>query len=68
MGNGFADPRQIAGLGMHAIANDHSLAEGQPWIGAIPVHEFVARMAMARLGIRAGKTIENGVLRDFSIR
>ena len=53
---------------MHATANNHSLAEGQPWLGAVPVHEFVDGVAIAALGIRAGQAIENRRLRDFKIR
>jgi hypothetical protein len=57
----------MTGLEMYAIADNHSLAERQPWLGAVPVHEFVNGVAVTALGIRAGKAVENGGLRDFKI-
>ena len=40
---------------MHALENNHSLAERQPWVGAVPVHEFVNGVAIPALGIGAGE-------------
>jgi hypothetical protein len=48
--------------------NPFRASDAQPWLGAVPVHEFVDGMAIATLGIRSGKAIENGGLRDFKIR
>ena len=54
-------------LQMHPIANDHRLVEGEPWLGAVPVHEFVDGVAIAPLRIWARQTVENRGLRDFKV-
>jgi hypothetical protein len=43
---------EMSRLQMHPVPNDHRLIEGEPWLGAIPVHEFVygADSAAAHLG------------------
>jgi hypothetical protein len=58
---------EMTGLEVHAVADNHSLAKRQPWFGAVPVHKFVNRVAIAALSIRAGQAIENRGLRDFKI-
>jgi hypothetical protein len=52
---------------MHPIANDDRLAEGQPWLGTVPVYEFVYGVAIAALRIWARQTIENGGFRNFKV-
>lgn len=59
--------REVTGLEVHPITDDHCLTERQPWLGAVPVHEFVNCMAIAALRVRAGKAVENRGLRDFKI-
>lgn len=54
-------------LQMHPIANDHRLVEGEPWLGAVPIDEFVDGVAIAPLRIWARQTAENRGFRDFKI-
>src|SRR5258707_6196894 len=53
---------------VHPVAEDNSLAERQPRLRAVPVHEFVDGMTIAALGVRAGEAVENRGLRDFKVR
>jgi len=53
---------------MHPIANDNRFVEGEPWLGAIPVNEFIDGVAIAPLRIWARKTAENRGLGDFKVR
>ena len=58
---------EIAGFQMHSVPDDHRLAERQPRLGAIPLHEFVNRMPIAALGIGTGKAVEDSGFRDFEV-
>jgi hypothetical protein len=52
-GGGDRPRGEISRLQMHPVANDHHLIEREPWLGAIPVHEFVDGVALAPLRIWA---------------
>lgn len=52
---------------MHSIAHDNGLAEGQSWLGAVLIHEFVDGVAIAPLRIWARQTAENRGLGDFEV-
>jgi hypothetical protein len=51
----------MTGFQVHPVADDYSLAERQPWLGALPVHRFVNRMAIAALSIRARQAIHHPI-------
>jgi hypothetical protein len=59
--------REMPGLKMHPIANDNSLVEGESWLGAVPIHEFVDGVAIPPLRVWARQTAENRGLRDFKV-
>jgi len=44
---------EIAGRQMHPIANDNRFVEGEPWLGTVPINEFVMawRYHAAHLGM-----------------
>jgi hypothetical protein len=45
---------------VEAIAEHHSLVEGEARLRAMPVHEFIDGVAVSELGIGASEAIENG--------
>jgi hypothetical protein len=47
----------VAGFQMHSVPHDYGLAERQPWLGAVPLHEFVNSMPIAPLGIWAREAV-----------
>jgi len=59
---------EVSRLEMHSIANDNRLIEREPWLGAVPIHEFVDRVAITPLRIWARQTVENRGLGDFEVR
>lgn len=50
---------EVAGFQMHSVPDNHGLAERQPRLGTIPIHELVNRVPVAALSIGAGKAIED---------
>ena len=53
---------------MHPVLDNHCLAERQPRLRAIPIHEFVDCMPVSALSIRTRKAVEDGGLRDLEVR
>src|ERR1035441_4242391 len=58
---------EIAGLQMHSVPDDHGLAERQPRLGAVPLHELVNCMPIAALSIGAVKAVEDRGFRGFEV-
>src|ERR1035437_8412515 len=58
---------EVAGFQMHSVPDDHGFAERQPRLGTIPIHEFVNRVPVAALSVRAGEAVEDGGLRDLEV-
>ena len=52
---------------MHLIAKDNRPVEGEPRLGAVPIHEFVDGVAIAPLRISARQTAENRGLDDVEV-
>src|SRR5215831_2849035 len=52
---------------VHSVPDDHALAEGQSRLGTIPLHEFVNRIPIAALSIRAGKAVESRRFCGFEV-
>ncbi len=58
---------EIAGFQMHSVSEDHRFAERQPWLGTVPIQEFVNRVPIPALSIGTGKAVEDSTLGNLEV-